>query len=297
MKITEVAWSHASQNFWIGCNPVSSECVGCYAKEGWEKKGHNFSRLVPTQTWNDAYDLNAAAARQGRCALCFTCSWSDFFHVQADAWRDDAWRVIRECQNLIWMVLTKRPERILANLPSDWEGNFRHVWLGTTCGCQESFQRVDLLRQIPCSLRFLSIEPLLESIANIDLSGIGWLLVGGMSGDLHQKHRMNLDWAASVYHKARREGVPYFFKQASAPINEWGNNALGLYLAEREGREVDPLTVDLVRQYPETPLPLMPLDPGKGHRFTKKEWDQYKGDLSLASCAHPQHFEAGGDSR
>jgi hypothetical protein len=201
---------------------------------------------------------------------------TDYFHEDADRWRDQAWRVIRDCKNLIWLLLTKRPERIEKHRPEDWDTHFNHCWLGTTCGCRRSYERVNKIREIPCSRRFLSIEPLLEDISDIDLTGISWVLVGGMSGPLWKDHWMKLQWAASLYDLTRSTNTPYFFKQIAAPSNEWGSNALGLYLAERDGREADPDTVDLVREYPDTPLPLMALDREKGHRLTAKHWSRYK---------------------
>ena len=87
---------------------------------------------------------------------------------------------------------------------------------------------------------------------------------------------MKLEWAANLYDSTRACDTKFFWKQVAAPLNEWGSNALGLYLAERAGDEADPATVDLVREYPDTPLPLMPLDRQKGHRFTAKEWERFK---------------------
>ena len=201
---------------------------------------------------------------------------TDFWHPDADPWRADAWQVVGDCQNIIWLMLTKRPERIQLDLPQDWETNFRHCWLGTTCGLRSSYPRVDVLRGIPCSRRFLSIEPLLEDLSDIDLAGIDWILVGGMSGAKSATMGMDLQWAAHLYDRTRDSGVRFFWKQVAAPRNEWGSNALGLHLADRAGIVVDPATVDLIREIPDTPLPLMPLNCEKGRRFTRQQWQQYQ---------------------
>jgi protein gp37 len=277
MNISKIPWTHGTWNPWIGCHAVSPECAGCYARADREKKGCDFSTLVLTSTWNAPYTLNALAGRQGCCAFMFASSLTDWFHHDADGWREDAWSVVRECKNLIWLVLSKRIKDAEACLPEDWTENFNHVWLGTTVGHRSSLGRVDALRQIPCSKRFLSIEPLLEDISTeLDLDGIGWALVGGMSGELWQEKQMRIEWAASLYDLTRRTGTPFFFKQASTGKSEQGSNALGLHLAERQGLTADPKTVDLVREVPETPLPLLPLNREKGRRFSVKEWHRYQ---------------------
>ena len=276
MKDSKIAWCHHTLNFWQGCSEVSKECAGCYARTLMENKKQRFHVLRLTQTWRSAYRLNAEAAAEGKCALIFVSSMTDFWHPGADPWRADAWEVMRDCQNVIWLMLTKRPERIRLDLPQDWETNFQHCWLGTTCGLRSSYSRVDVLRGIPCSKRFLSIEPLLEDLSDIDLTGIDWILVGGMSGEKSATMAMDLQWAAQLYDKTRRSGARFFWKQVAATRNEWGSNALGLHLAERAGIVVDPATVDLIREFPDTPLPLMPLNSEKGRRFTHQQWLEYK---------------------
>jgi hypothetical protein len=130
-------------------------------------------------------------------------------------------------------------------------------------------------------LRFLSIEPLLEDLHDIDLSGIGWMFVGGMSGKLWDERCMDIRWAASLHDKARSANIPYLFRQVSAPKSEWGINTLGLYLADRDGITVNPETVHPIREFPVTDLPLMPHDANKCRRFTAEEWKTYKETKGL----------------
>jgi protein gp37 len=243
------------------------------------RQGEDFGVLRLTQSpWLEAELLNASAKARNTFELVFTCSMSDFFHEQADPWREEAWDVIRRCQNLIWLVLTKRPERILENLPEDWdEGRgFPNIWLGTTCGVPETFGRVDILRQIPCTLRFLSSEPLIKDISKINLDGIGWVLCGGMSGANSKTDPMELRWAAGLYDTAHSAGIPFLFKQISHVKPEQGINALGLYLAQRDAMPANPETVDCVREYPKVPgHPI--ISPGiEGVRLSHSEWESYR---------------------
>lgn len=277
---TKISWAHATWNPWTGCNRVSQECVGCYADALLSRCGRTFNILAPTQTWRTPYQLDAVAKRAHQQAICFVCSLSDFFHADADHWRGDAWHVIRDCQNVNFMLLTKRPERIATCLPSDWGDGQRYpnAWLGTTCGVRNSYERIDALRSIPCTMRFLSIEPLMESVAGIDLAGIGWVAVGGMSGPLHTKYRMEMAWAAEVHDLCRMQRIPFLFKQASNIYTERGINGLSLYLAKRAGQEVDPDTVPLIREYPATGLPLLPFVE-HGKRFSMAEFERYNSSV------------------
>ena len=148
MRDTKISWADATVNFWTGCNKVSSECEGCYADALLKRMGRDFTTLALTNTWRDAYAINHDAGQRGGTAIVFTCSLSDFFHQQADRWRPDAWNVIRDCKNVRWLVLTKRPERILDHLPADWgKQGYPNVWLGVTVGCRDSYSRLDLLEK------------------------------------------------------------------------------------------------------------------------------------------------------
>jgi len=276
MLETKISWAHATWNPWSGCDWVSRECDGCYAKAQLELHGRNFSVLAPTQTFRTPYLLNAEAEGQNKQAICFVCSLSDFFHLKADHWRDEAWQIIKDCKHVNFMLLTKRPERIAECLPDDWanQEQYKNVWLGTTCGVRTSFDRLEILRSIPCSLRFLSIEPLMESIADIDLTGIGWVAVGGMSGRLNQARHLQLQWAAEVHDLCKEKGIPFLFKQSSNLQPEHGINGLSLYLAEREGNQAAPETVPLLRSFPTTNPPLLPFVE-HGKRFREEEYRDY----------------------
>jgi hypothetical protein len=114
----------------------------------------------------------------------------------------------------------------------------------------------------------------MESVADIDLAGIGWVATGGMSGPLHRKHSMKMEWAAEVHDKCRKQGIPFLFKQASNIYTERGINALSLFLADREEDLADPASVPLIREYPATAVPLLPFVE-HGKRFTMTDWVNY----------------------
>ena len=144
----------------------------------------------------------------------FTCSWSDFFHEDADGWRDEAWEIIRQRPDLNWQILTKRPERIPGHLPA-WWGDAdceapENVWLGVSIENRRFVHRADQLRAVPAAVRFISAEPLLGPLLyddrsvsyevvgdptiwhwhwrdefcgdELDLTDIDWVIGGGESG-------------------------------------------------------------------------------------------------------------------
>jgi protein gp37 len=277
---TRIAWAHHTVNFWWGCNMVSAECEGCYVDEAMTKKNLDFNvvRLTSPDQWDKPYKLNQLAAKNGKCALVFTCSYSDFFHKAADRWRPKAWQIIRECKNLVWIILTKRPERIQACLPDDWGDGYANVWLGTTVGVRNSYPRLDQLREIRCALRIISIEPLLESLDDIELTGFSWLLVGGMSGPTWEQNKIDIKWAAELYERSRKcPTLSYFYKQSSAYRSERGIDGLGRYLKmlDKDGKFA------LIREVPETTIPMLLLSLDKGHRFTDGDWEDYQQLSSL----------------
>jgi protein gp37 len=272
MKKTKISWAHSTINFWIGCHAVSDECQGCYAAALVKRMGGRFNvlRLTTISTWTTAFQIDASAAAERETKIIFTCSLSDFFHLQADHWRPDAWQVIRDCPHVRWLILTKRPERILERLPADWGDGYFNLWLGVTVGQPSSYHRLTDLARVPCCLRFISVEPLLESVLDIPLDGVGWVAVGGMSGPLHKTRRMQPRWAYEVWRRCQDAGIPFLFKQSSDIYTERGIDGLARYIASVEGLPYHDQHA-LIRQYPRTDPPLLPfIEHGKRYRY--EQW-------------------------
>jgi protein gp37 len=143
--------------------------------------------------------------------LVFACSWSDFFIEQADAWRPEAWEMIRRTPHT-YLLLTKRVDRIADHLPPGWP--WPHVWLGTSIETPAYLWRADVLREIPAAHRFLSLEPLLADLGPLNLDGISWVIPGGESGPQHRP--MDIPWVESIVNQCVLAQVPVFVKQDSA---------------------------------------------------------------------------------
>jgi protein gp37 len=219
MEFSNINWTDHTWNPWIGCRHVSAECDHCYADFLVSKRmGKDFGSVTRTKTWRDPVRWNVRAPelqeKLGRRVRVFCASLTDFFIQDADPWRDEAWKVIRECPNLDFLILTKRPRLIASRLPEDWGSGYPNVWMGTTCGVRSSYPRIDDLRSVSAAVRFISAEPLLESLHDINLGGIHWLIAGGESGSGFRA--MKDEWALELRDRCRESGVAFHFKQHSA---------------------------------------------------------------------------------
>jgi protein gp37 len=206
---TNIAWSNATWNPWHGCAKVSAGCKNCYMFR--EKKQYGQDPTLVVRSKTKFSDPLRWVARGKAPRYCFTCSWSDFFIEQADPWRAEAWDIIQQTPEITYQILTKRPERISMGLPDDWREGYPNVWLGVSVENREAKHRIETLREIPAALRFLSLEPLLQHLGDIDLSGVGWLIAGGESGP--GARPMHPGWARSLRDQCLERGLPFFFKQ------------------------------------------------------------------------------------
>lgn len=222
---TKIAWTDRTFNPWIGCTQISPGCDRCYAKSMAER----FAGLYGAGTWSgqhyqiaDAgwkkpHSWNRKAVAEGKRSRVFCASMADVFDNKASpAARERLWGTIRTTPALDWLLLTKRAANIVKFLPEDWGAGYLNVWLGVSCEDRKhGFPRVDVLRQIPAVVRFVSVEPLLEDIGDIDLTGVDWLIVGGESGPGCRP--MAPDWARALRDRCDAEGIAYFYKQAGGP--------------------------------------------------------------------------------
>jgi protein gp37 len=207
-----IEWTDATWNPWRGCDKVSPGCAHCYMFRDQRRYGRDPSVVVRA---SDATFFAPLRSRRWQAPRkVFTCSWSDWFHEDADPWRAEAWDVIRRTPEHTYQVLTKRPERIADHLPDDWGDGYANVWLGVTIESRRFVDRADLLRETPAAVRFISAEPLLGPLVcgvcggtgwdvepgshgqpvqvmcpecmrldgDLDLAGIDWLIAGGESG-------------------------------------------------------------------------------------------------------------------
>jgi len=214
-----IEWTDATWNPWRGCTKVSRGCDLCYMYREQVRYGRDPAVVVRSKTTFDD-PLKWQTPR-----VVFTCSWSDWFHEVADAWRPAAWEIIERTPQHTYLILTKRQGRMLRHLPWSAFGDpWPNVWLGVSVEDQEAAFRVRQLRTIPAAVRFISAEPLLGPLA-LDLTGIHWLIAGGESGPGFRA--MELDWARGLRDACTGSGVKFFLKQLGGwPDKRGGGKAL-----------------------------------------------------------------------
>lgn len=206
-------------NPWHGCHKLSEGCSYCYVYRGDAKRGID-STLV-TKTAN--FDLPVKKDRKGaykippgtEVATCFT---SDFFVEEADAWRAEAWAMIKLRSDLTFLMITKRIDRLNKVLPPDWGEGYEHVTICCTVENQDRADyRIPIYMKAPIRHKIIICEPLLE---RIDLSrfGIGtWaeqIVAGGESGN--EARPCNYDWVLALRDLCAETKVSFWFKQTGA---------------------------------------------------------------------------------
>ncbi|MEZ4801159.1 MAG: DUF5131 family protein [Gelidibacter sp.] len=240
-EMSKINWTEFTWNPWWGCNHVSTECDFCYIDEIMKKLGYNPKKVKRTspKTFNMPLKLTEPT-------VIFTCSMSDFFHKQADQWRNEAWEIIKKTPHHTYQILTKRPERILENLPKDWDEGYSNVWLGVSVANNEpkTLNRIEILKSIPAKVRFISFEPLIEDIkiTSEKLNGIHWAIIGGESGrfkdGVPQFREAKPEWFRNLRDICKEAGVLVWFKQA-------GTFLAHKYKMAGKGERLDQIPEDL----------------------------------------------------
>jgi protein gp37 len=220
-KYSNIEWTDNTFNPWIGCTKVSSACDNCYAEADDRRRhytpcGWGFGKprhRTSVEYWKQPLKWDRAAAAAGTRARVFCASLADVFDQEVHpAWRADLWELIRQCPNLDWQLLTKRPQFIASGLPPSWGSGWPQVWLGVSVEDQTwADRRIPLLVAIPAAVHFLSVEPLLGPIIFSNLDDIEWVIVGGESGP--SARPMAPSWVSSLESQCRVSSVPFFFKQ------------------------------------------------------------------------------------
>ena len=207
-------------NPWIGCTKASPGCKNCLMYLQQTARHVSPSPQVIrrcTSTWDRPGKWQREAYRQNTARPAFVCGYSDFFLAEADGWRPEAWSIIRDCPNIFFLIQTKRTERILSHLPSDWGNGYGNVALGASVESKKYLSRIPQLRAVPsATLRYLDICPCLESMVpdlGEYLEGIGWVIVAGETGcGITDDWRpFDLQWARDIRDLCRKRNIPFRF--------------------------------------------------------------------------------------
>lgn len=208
---SSIEWTESTWNPVTGCDKISPGCKHCYAERMAERlqamRQPNYKRGFELTLQPQMLDLPLAWKKP---QTIFVNSMSDLFHDDVPvAYVKRVFDVMRRANWHRFQILTKRAER-LARLDAEleWPAN---VWMGVSVETAKYASRIDELRSTRAKIRFLSLEPLLGALPNLDLRGIHWVIVGGESGP--RARPIDADWVVDIRDQCRRARVPFFFKQ------------------------------------------------------------------------------------
>ena len=235
---TSIEWTDTTWNPVTGCTKISPGCTHCYAERmsirlkamgqrnyvnGFEVALHEEALALPLK-WKKPQSI-------------FVNSMSDLFHDDIpDDFIHRAFEVMRIADWHQYQVLTKRSKRLLELSPAiDWGG---HIWMGVSVESPDYFLRIDHLRETGAKIKFLSLEPLLAPLPNMDLTGIDWAIVGGESGP--GARPVEESWVLDIRDQCKASGVAFFFKQ-------WGGTNKKKSGRLLEGRTWDELPGSITR--------------------------------------------------
>jgi protein gp37 len=235
MAQSNIEWTEMTWNPVTGCTKVSAGCKYCYAevmakrlkamgvekyKDAFKVRLHEEALKIP-YTWK-------------KQKIVFVNSMSDLFHKQVpDYFIKQVFKVMNENPQHTFQVLTKRADRLLElNNELRWTHN---IWMGVSIEDSRVLNRLDLLRQTNARTKFLSCEPLIGSLSNIELTNIDWVIVGGESGP--KARPMDSSWVLEIMDQCSKAKVAFFFKQ-------WGG-----VNKKKNGRLLNGRTYDAMPQF------------------------------------------------
>lgn len=239
MRTTEIEWTEHTWNPFVGCSIATAGCTNCYAM----RQAHRIEAFGTVPHYAGiTRKVNGRAVWSGKLArasdramekplsisggaLIFVSSMSDFFHEAAeDDWRREALAIMRRCPQHTFQILTKRPENIGPFLLRTGETFPANAWIGVTVEHAATVSRIALLREVPAAVRFISFEPLVGAVGDLDLTGIHWAITGGESGP--KARRCDPAWVREILAWCELYDVPAFHKQ-------WGIYASNPLVCER----------------------------------------------------------------
>ncbi|NYE57756.1 DUF5131 family protein [Carboxydothermus ferrireducens] len=208
---SSIEWTEASWNPVTGCTKISAGCQNCYAE-----RLANRLKIIGIPRYKNGFkvtvheDVLDYPFKWKKPRMIFVNSMSDLFHEKVpEEFIIRVFNVMNLATHHTFQVLTKRPERALKIADRlKWTEN---IWFGVTVENFKAKDRIKILQEIPAKIRFLSCEPLLEPLYELNLSGIHWVIVGGESGP--GARPIEADWVRDILKQCQKQNVPFFFKQ------------------------------------------------------------------------------------
>lgn len=211
MAKSKIEWTEQSWNPVTGCTKISPGCLNCYA----ERMAHRLKAMGQPNYSNEFKvtthcHMLEAPLKIKKPQTIFVNSMSDLFHEDIPV--DFIQKVFYVMRKAYWhrfQILTKRSKRLLELDPQiDWSAN---IWMGVSVENEDYLYRIDDLRKTASSIKFISFEPLIAPIRDINLDGINWVIVGGESG--YKSRPISEEWVIDIRDQCVALGIPFFFKQ------------------------------------------------------------------------------------
>ncbi len=215
MNKTNISWTDYTWNPVSGCTKVSDGCLHCYAESLCKRWGRSFEVKLHPEKLKEVKKIPAGSK-------VFVNSMSDLFHPDVPTqFINQVIDAIRSRPDVIFQVLTKRPEQLRLRLAHVWQILPENMWLGVSVESNKYLDRIKILQEISGpyfifkGLKFISFEPLLESIDifSLNLKDISWIVVGAESGK--NRRPFNEQWARNIRDKCEIYSIPFFYKQGS----------------------------------------------------------------------------------
>lgn len=207
---------------WTGCYPASEGCANCYFYGPLAKRfGKNNIQKTDKFDWPIRKNAKGEYCIKGNKILP-TCFATDFFLPEADEWRKEAWAIIKERQDIDFLILTKRIDRFTVSLPEDWGEGYDNVNIGCSVENQkEADARLPIFLSLPIKRRFVACAPLLESIhLKPYLQGIQHVTVGGETG--RNARICDYDWVLNIRNQCMDAGITFWFKNTGSVFKHDG---------------------------------------------------------------------------
>jgi protein gp37 len=239
MAQSSIEWTELTWNPVTGCTKVSQGCKFCYAEVmarrlqamGVEKYKDGFEVRIHPDTLDEPYKWK-------KSRVVFVNSMSDLFHPDVPIeFIQEVFRVMNENPRHVFQVLTKRTELLLEYDRQGLLNWAENIWMGTSVEDERVMHRIETLAKTKASTKFLSCEPLIGPLPEMNLAGIDWVIVGGESG--HKPRPMKPEWVIDIKEQCEAANVPFFFKQ-------WGGRN-----KKKNGRELMKRTWDEMPEMPE----------------------------------------------
>ena len=205
---------HDIWNPWHGCRKISPGCANCYMYTLDKQRGKDGADIYRTENFNYPLQKDRYGGYKVKSGeLIRVCMTSDFFLEEADKWRDEAWEIMRQRSDVIFYLLTKRPERVAACLPQDFGSGWENIWFNVTCENQKmADRRLPLLRDLPFKHKGVMCAPLIGAVSLKPYLEEGIIEQVICGGENYEGARpCNYDWVLALHKECRETNVSFSF--------------------------------------------------------------------------------------